>query len=276
MRNSIGGCRGGVLGDLTGRHYVVTGISSGIGAAVGSALLGEGAKVTGVDINRPDVQVDSFFRCDLRSQIAVEGLITGLGRPVHGLCNAAGVPTSKSPRDIMETNFFGLRTLTDLILPLLEDGGSVVNVASCAGTDWQRRSNVIEELLATSGPEEGLQLFDGLGLRSVDAYRLSKECVTFYSLNISSAEVDRGIRVNAVSPGATYTPILDDFYATMDRERLAQLREAAGGREGYPSEIAAPIVFLLSPGASWINGVNLIVDGGAEAAIMLGKLPDRC
>ena len=152
----------------------------------------------------------------------------------------------------------------------------MVNVASCAGTDWQRRSDVIEELLATSGPEEGLQFFDGLGLQPVDAYRLSKECVTFYSLDIASKRVDRGIRVNAVSPGATYTPILDDFYATMDRERLAQLREAAGGREGYPAEIAAPIVFLLSPGASWINGVNLIVDGGAEAAIMLGKLPDRC
>ena len=264
------------MGDLNGCHYVVTGISSGIGKAVGTALLDEGAKVTGVDINPPDLQVDSFFRCDLRSKVAVEGLVAGLNRPIHGLCNAAGVPTSRSPREIMEINFFGLRTLTDLLFPLLEDGGSVVNVASCAGTDWQHRSNVIEELLAISGPEEGLEFFDSLGFQAVDAYRLSKECVTFYSFDIASTGVDRGIRVNAVSPGATYTPILDDFYATMDRERLAQLRVAAGGREGYPAEIAAPIVFLLSPGASWINGVNLIVDGGAEAAIMLGKLPERC
>lgn len=263
------------MGDLNGCHYVVTGISSGIGKAVGTALLDEGAKVTGVDINPPDLQVDSFFRCDLRSKIAVEGLVAGLNRPIHGLCNAAGVPTSRSPREIMEINFFGLRTLTDLLLPLLEDGGSVVNVASCAGTDWQHRFNVIEELLAISGPEEGLEFFDSLGFQAVDAYRLSKECVTFYSLAMSSLGVERGIRVNAVSPGATYTPILDEFYATMDRERLGQLRIAAGGREAYPSEIAAPIIFLLSPGASWINGVNLIVDGGAEAAIVLGKLPNR-
>ena len=49
------------MGDLNGCHYVVTGISSGIGKAVGTALLDEGAKVTGVDINPPDLQVDSFF-----------------------------------------------------------------------------------------------------------------------------------------------------------------------------------------------------------------------
>lgn len=263
------------MGDLDGCHYVVTGISSGIGKAVGTALLDEGAIVTGVDINQSDIQVDSFVRCDLRSKIAVEGLIAGLDRPIHGLCNAAGVPTSRSPREIMEINFFGLRTLTDLLLPLLEDGGSVVNVASCAGTDWQHRSNLIRELLSIAVPEEGLEFFDSLGFQAVDAYRLSKECVTFYSLDMSSTGVERGIRVNAVSPGATYTPILEEFYASMDRERLDQLRVAVGGREAYPSEIAAPIIFLLSPGASWINGVNLIVDGGAEAAIVLGKLPNR-
>ena len=263
------------MSELTGCHYVVTGISSGIGAAVGSSLLDEGANVTGVDINPPEVQVDDFVQCDLRNKIEVEDLIAGLKQPVHGLCNAAGVPTSRSSREIMENNFYGLRAITDLVLPLLEDGGSVVNVASCAGTDWQLRSNVIEKLVTSSGVEEGLQFFDSLALEPVDAYRLSKECVTFYSLDASSAGVDRGIRVNAVSPGATYTPILGEFYATMDHDRLVQLRTAAGGREGYPSEIAAPIVFLLSPAASWINGANLIVDGGAEAAILLGKLPER-
>lgn len=264
-----------LAGGLKNRHYLVTGISSGIGMAVGELLLARGAHVSGIDLNQPDIECHSFHFCDLSSGEGIAELVPNLKTPIHGLCNAAGLPTTRTPIEIMAVNFFGLRDLTERVVPLLETGGSVVNVASCAGTGWRDNLDNVNEILATSSTSHGLERFEQLSHDALDAYRLSKECVTAYSMDISTTDISRSIRINSVSPGATYTPILDDFYASMDAQRLSDLRTAVGGREGYPAEIAAAVVFLLSPESSWINGINLIVDGGAEAAIERGRIPER-
>lgn len=219
--------------------------------------------------------MDEAFRCDLRDPDAIDDVVDQIDGPLDGVCNAAGLPTTQSPEDIMAVNIFGLRHLTERIFPRLEEGASVVNIASCAGTGWPARLDAINSLLDTSSMAEGLDVFAELHLDSLEAYFLSKEAVTVYSMVSATKHVDRGIRVNAVSPGAVYTPILGDFYATMDTDRLAELREYAGGREGYPAEIAAPVVFLLGRAASWVNGNNLIVDGGAETAVTLGAMAER-
>lgn len=264
-----------ISGSAEGCRVVVTGCSSGIGAAVVELLAAEGGHVVGVDLNEPDGAVDEFHRCDLSSAASVAELVAQLDGPIHGLCNAAGLPTTKPPAAIMAVNLFGLRELTTQLLERLEPGASIVNVASCAGTGWPDRLDIINELLACTTMAEGLQASERLGLDPVEAYFVSKEAVTVYTMALATKHVDRQIRINAVSPGAVYTPILDDFYATMDAARLAELRDYAGGREGYPEEIAAPIVFLLGRAASWVNGVNLIVDGGAETAVTLGEMATR-
>ena len=264
-----------ISGSVRGLRVLVTGCASGIGRATAELLVSEGARVVGVDLNEPSFPVDEAIRCDLRDPDAIDDLVDQLDGTLHGICNAAGLPTTRSPDDIMAVNFFGLRHLTERILGYLADGASVVNIASCAGTGWPSRLETINALLATSTMAEGMAAFAELQLDSVEAYFLSKEAVTVYTIASASKHVDRRIRVNAVSPGAVYTPILDDFYATMDADRLAELRGYAGGREGYPAEIAAPAVFLLGRAASWINGNNLIVDGGAETAVTLGTMAER-
>lgn len=264
-----------ISGSVRDLRVLVTGCASGIGRAVAELLTSEGAGVVGVDLNDPPFVVDESFRCDLRDPDAIDHLVVQIDGPLHGVCNAAGLPTTKSPEDIMAVNIFGLRHLTERLWPRLEKSASVVNIASCAGTGWPSRLDVINTLLATSSMAEGMAAFAALGLASVEAYFLSKEAVTVYTMASATRHVRRRIRVNAVSPGAVYTPILDDFYATMDDDRLAELRELAGGREGYPAEIAAPVVFLLGRAASWVNGNNLIVDGGAETAITLGAMAER-
>ena len=89
---------------------------------------------------------------------------------------------------------------------------------------------------------------------------------------VSSCERHRGVRVNTVSPGAVQTPILRTFYDTMGADLLTQLRVQAGGRDARPEEIVGPIAFLLSRDAGWVNGTDLIVDGGAEVSMTLAGL----
>jgi NAD(P)-dependent dehydrogenase (short-subunit alcohol dehydrogenase family) len=106
----------------------------------------------------------------------------------------------------------------------------------------------------------------------VRAYDVSKEAVILYSMLVSSRERHRGVRVNTVSPGAVETPILHSFYDTMGADLLTRLREQAGGRDARPEEIAGPVAFLLSRDAGWVNGTDLIVDGGAEVTMTLAGL----
>jgi NAD(P)-dependent dehydrogenase (short-subunit alcohol dehydrogenase family) len=77
---------------------------------------------------------------------------------------------------------------------------------------------------------------------------------------------DRGVRVNAVSPGPVETPILREFRAVLGNERVDS-DIARVGRAGTSPDIAPAIAFLCSDGARWINGANLPVDGGLEASI---------
>ena len=276
MTPDIAGVRP-LSGSVAGRRIVVTGVSSGIGAAVARLLAHEEAAVVGVDVVAPgsDLTLDAFHRCDLRDPAQIDAVVAAFDGPLDGLCHAAGLPTTRPPIDIMAVNLFGLRQLTDLLVPRLADGASIVSISSCAGTGWADRLDLIRELLDTADTASGLARFATLDLGPVEAYFLSKEAVTVHAMTLATRHVERGLRVNAVSPGAVYTPILDDFYASMDASRLAELRALAGGREGYPDEIAAAVVFLLSRAASWVNGVNLIVDGGAETAVTLGVLPPR-
>jgi len=264
-----------ISGSVEGLRVLVTGCASGIGRATTDLLVAEGAKVVGVDINEAPAGVLEHFRCDIGNPDAIDDMLNQLDDPIHGLCNAAGLPTTRSPSEIMAVNLFGLRHLTERLLPRLDDGGSVVNIASCAGTGWPQRIELIDTLLAAKSMAEGMAVFEGQRLDSVETYYLSKEAVTVYTMASATRHVDRRIRMNVVSPGAVYTPILEDFYGTMDAERLTELRNLAGGREGHPAEIAAPTVFLLGRSASWVNGNNLLVDGGAETAVTLGTLAQR-
>jgi len=182
------------------------------------------------------------------------------------------VPGSLDGETVMRVNLLGLRHLTEALLPRMERGGAVVNVASCAGTGWRANLEVLLDLMAARSFEDGLCWVRAHLMAGPDAYNFSKEAVIVYGQVASMIARPFGIRVNTVNPGAVETPILPDFYDTMDRHILDRLKAQAGGRDGRPDEIAPAICFLLSDEARWINGTELNVDGGAEVAVNLGLL----
>lgn len=254
------------------KTYVVTGVSSGIGAATAAALSTAGARVIGIDRNAPNFEVSQFHMCDLSDHAQIDDVVAAIEGPINGLINIAGVPGSVPVDLVLKVNVLAVRHLTDALLPWIADNGAVVNVASSAGLGWRGRLDTTKKILATSNWQEGLDALLALGHDSKAAYDYSKEVVIVYSAMVSGAQRHRGVRVNSLSPGAVETPILKDFYDTMDGEILDQIMDQAGGRNARPEEIADAILFLLSPAASWVNGTDLLVDGGGEVVMTLGEL----
>lgn len=245
------------------RFAVVTGGSSGIGAAICAALAGERYRVFNADIAPPDTpdHPATFVECDIRGDASVAALFAQVGAAagrLDVLVNNAGV--AASPRGIAEIDSVAWddslaillgapRRMMTAAIPLLRagGGGSIINIASICGIQ----------------PGWG-------GM----AYSVAKGAL-IHLTRIAAAELAReDIRVNAISPGFIGTPIFGRTRG-LDRAQsleLAQvLREEAGAaqplpRAGRPEDIAAAVCFLASASGAFVTGQNLCVDGGLSLA----------
>lgn len=254
---------------------VVTGTSSGIGAATANLLSEQGWRVIGLDRRAGDTPLDTFLACDLTEPDAIDRAVAAIDGPIHGLVNVAGVPGSLDGETVMRVNLLGLRHLTETLMPAMAPGGAVIHIASGAGSGWRDNLPQVRSLLAERSFADGLVWVRSQAMSGPQAYNFSKEAVIVYALLGSMLWRAHGVRSLSLSPGVVETPILKDFEDTMGKAVLERLRDQSGGRNGTPGDIAPVIAFLLSPEAAWINGTDLGVDGGSEVAIALGLLDCR-
>jgi NAD(P)-dependent dehydrogenase (short-subunit alcohol dehydrogenase family) len=254
-----------------GAPIVVTGVSSGIGAAVAGLLADEGATVVGVDRTEPSKEPNGgFVQCDVGDPTSLHECIRQLPESIHGLANVAGLPGTADAAAIGRVNFLGLRSLTDLLHPRITQGGSVVHVASIAGAGWPGHLSQLSELIATPDFDSGLAWWSESGPQTgPEAYAFSKEAVIYYAKARAHAAWSAGYRVNTVSPGATVTPILRDFSAYMP----IGWSEETLGRHATPEDIAGVVGFLMGPRSAFVNGADVAVDGGLMAGLLTGTVP---
>ena len=258
------------MGDLVkGKRIVVTGSSSGIGWETARILSEQGAEVLGVDLNKNFDHVEEFYRADLSDGATIDALLEVLPDGIDGLVNNAGLPPTKPANLLLKVNLIGLKRLTLGLIPKMNDKASIVNVASLAGFGWQ---NSIEAIKAA----------ETLDFHNVDAfvdrwnvsseggrsYFFSKEALVVWTMQNRWTWRDRGIRMNAVSPGPVETPIYDDFLKTLGAR--AEEDRRVMDRPGKPEDIAPVIMFLLSDMTTWLRGSNIPADGGMASNILCG------
>ena len=257
-----------------GKRCVVTGAATGVGAALIELLAELGAAhVSVLDIKRPEGPCQRFLETDLSDKKAVDRAVHAIEGPVHALFNNAGVAATQAPRTVLAVNLLALRRLSEGLFERMPAGAAIVNTASIAGGRWAERVAKISELLALDDWDKSLAWLDanlaGLG---IDSYAFSKEVVQVYTMRSSRPAQQSEVRVNSVCPAPIDTPLLVDFRKTMTDKIIDWTVSQTNQRLVTPREVACALAFLGSNAASYINGVNLNVDAGFNAALATGQV----
>jgi NAD(P)-dependent dehydrogenase (short-subunit alcohol dehydrogenase family) len=245
------------MGKLEGKIALVTGGNSGIGLATARQFVSEGAYV--FITARRDAQLAAAVKEIGRNVTGVQGDVSNLvdldrlfaqikrekGKLDIVFANAGfakyapfGTITEEFYDAIFNINVKGLLFTVQKALPLLPDGASIILNASIVASK---------------------------GLPANSVYSATKAAVRSFARTWTTDLKERRIRVNAVSPGATDTPGLNDLLTSTEagRQRLKMLSTTVPlGRLGTPAEIARAVVFLASDDSSYITGTELFVDGG--------------
>ncbi|MFD8813816.1 SDR family oxidoreductase [Streptomyces sp. NPDC059627] len=247
----------------------MTGGSSGMGAAVVERLVSARRDVVVLDRVAPTADVP-YLRCDLTDVTSIDDAVAALPITVAGLCNIAGLPGTKKAHEVLAVNMFAPRHLTRELLPRLSEGSAVVNLASTLGVGWAANRPAVDEVLEQTSFDKGVAWAREGRLDGSTAYRLSKQALTLWTKQLAVDLMPRRIRANSVSPGPVTTPILQAFYDSADPDLLDGFHTSIG-RHGTPDEIAEVVIFLLDQ-AGWINGADIVVDGGGEALLDVGAI----
>jgi len=248
----------------------LTGGATGIGAATAARLMAADCDVHILDITAPAASHSRFIHCDLGREDAIDAAIKQLPARIDALINVAGIPGPHPAETVVAVNFLGLRHLTESLVPRIAAGGCVVNVASTAGRDWQKRADVVQSLLDTTDFAAGMNWLRTHNAEwSRDPYKFSKQCAAAYTYRAAGIALRHGVRVNCVNPGATETQLTPAFRVLVGPE-LYDWGVAQIGRQGTPQDIAEVIEFLAIGQCRWLNGVEIVVDGGYIAGIVGG------
>jgi NAD(P)-dependent dehydrogenase (short-subunit alcohol dehydrogenase family) len=253
------------------KSIVVTGGSSGVGAALVGRLLAAGHSVYNVDVRPPRADGDgaTYVACDLSQAASIDSAAAQLGG-IDGLANVAGIAQAARPETVLAVNFLGLRHLTESLLARAQKPAAVVSVSSIAGRDWQRRYAALLPLLETGSMADGLAWCEAHAeIIGKDPYSFAKRCVTAWTLRSAQAAVRSGVRINCVSPGVIDTPLYPEFESIMGIEH-SRWMIAQAGRAATPDDIAEVLDWLLTGAHGWLNGVDIPIDGGYTAGVESG------
>lgn len=262
------------LFNYKGKRVVITGGATGIGAALVDLLRTLDVEhITVLDIKKPVGDVDVFIETNLSDKDSVDAAMAQLDGRIDVLFSNAGVAANAGVRACMAVNVAASRRLVDGLLGRITEGGTVVFTASMAGNGWPAQVAEINALLDIADWDEFLDWCEAHPEVVNDVYGFSKMCMQVYVMRKSHEAIRRGVRINSICPAPVDTPLMKDFRETMgDKVIDWSVTVQGNGRMAVAADIAPPLAFMGSDAASFINGVNLLVDSGFTAAMTTGQV----
>jgi NAD(P)-dependent dehydrogenase (short-subunit alcohol dehydrogenase family) len=252
-----------------GKRAVVVGGATGMGAAVAELALDAGAEVVVMDRAPVTLSGVKTIALDLADKASIDAAVDECGGPVHALFSCAGV--ADGTPGIERINFIGHRRMIEGMCSkgMLPRGSAIGLISSAAGLGWRENLEVLKEYLAITDFDAAAQW--ARDNKKAD-YMWSKLAINAYVASEAFHFLQQGIRINAILPGPTDTPL-----AQANKEMWlgfgSDYREAAGIDASTPLEQAYPLLFLCSDAARGVNGVTVITDAGYVSSGITESFP---
>lgn len=252
-----------------GKRALVVGGASGMGAAVAELVQDAGAEVVVMDYAEVTLPGVKAIQVNLADQASIDAAVDECGGPVHALFSCAGV--ADGTPGIERINFIGHRHLIDRLMAgdMLPRGAAIGMIASAAGFGWQANLEVLNQYLDITDFDEASRWARE---NNKADYLWSKLAVNAYVAREAFGLLKRGIRINAILPGPTDTPLARanaDTWLTFG----ADYRTEVGIEASTPQEQAYPLVFLCSDAAVGVTGTTMITDAGYFSSGITGSFP---
>ncbi len=253
-----------------GKRALVVGGASGMGAATAELVQDAGAEVVVMDFAEVTLPGAKAVHVNLAEAASIDAAVDECGGHVDALFSCAGV--ADGTPSIERINFIGHRHLIDRLCAkrMLPRGSAIGFISSAAGLGWEPNLVLLNELLDTSDFDTATRWVQEHGKAD---YMSMKQAICAYVARQAFAFLKEGIRINAICPGPTDTPL-----AQANKEMWlgfgSDYRGEVGVEASTPIEQAYPLVFLCSDAATAITGVTLISDAGYMSSGITGSFPD--
>lgn len=243
---------------IDGKTIVITGAASGIGRQCAIDFSNAGANLVLLDINEEQLLVTKSlcnsavncrgYRCDLTDADSLEPLVKQIAADnglINGMLHCAGIEKTLPYNKLSSTDYDRIYSVNVI---------GAMNLLKYLTKKGVRSENAKYVLIAS--------ITAIVGRPGVAAYAASKGAIVSVVKTLALEMASKGMTINCISPGTILTPLMQNMMESLTEEQQADRKAGFPLGLGQPSDIANTAMFLLSDGARWITGQNIVVDGG--------------